>query len=300
MLKVPDSPGIGIKGRTVPATTLGQASVGPPFVWTAIRYIYTMSGWSPREAAEYRAAADAQLLRRIATDATARRGVHRLVGIARGAGYSEIAVAGVRLRRARRTNHRAGETMGAHGVVHRRSGAATIAHAPHSTAHDARRRTRCAYACCSQGGRRSVAGHRRVPQRTIHRSHRRPRGQSHQRLRWQRSRPQHRRRRSDRRSLTRRPMRVRARMRCTTKFVWCTPRSCRHARRRRCRLRRRRRAHQRLGVSKLVWRKHLTSRNNFPRRRPPAFIIDPARIGADVLVMTQTIFHTTDSALLRT
>ena len=44
-------------------------------------------------------------------------------------------------------------------------------------------------------------------------------------------------------------------------------------------------------VSKLVWRKHLASRNNFPRRRPPAFIIDPARIGADVLVMTQTILR---------
>ena len=46
-----------------------------------------MGVWSPREAAEYRAAADAQLLRWNATDAAARRGIHRLVGIARTAGY---------------------------------------------------------------------------------------------------------------------------------------------------------------------------------------------------------------------
>lgn len=39
-------------------------------------------------------------------------------------------------------------------------------------------------------------------------------------------------------------MRVRARRRRTTKFLWCAPRSCRHARPRRRRLRRRRRAHQ--------------------------------------------------------
>ena len=50
-----------------------------------------MGAWSPREAAEYRAAADAELLRRIArTDAAARRGIHRLAGIARVAGYGEI------------------------------------------------------------------------------------------------------------------------------------------------------------------------------------------------------------------
>ena len=59
---------------------------------------------SPREAAEYRAAADAQLLRWIATDAAARRGIHRLVGIARTAGYGDIAVAGVKLRQSAATS----------------------------------------------------------------------------------------------------------------------------------------------------------------------------------------------------
>lgn len=42
-----------------------------------------MAAWTAREAAGYRAAADAQLLRRIATDAAARRGIYRLVDIAR-------------------------------------------------------------------------------------------------------------------------------------------------------------------------------------------------------------------------
>ena len=54
--------------------------------------------WSPREAAEYRAAADAQLLRTIATDVATRRGIYRLMGIARVAGYGEVTMAGVKLR----------------------------------------------------------------------------------------------------------------------------------------------------------------------------------------------------------
>jgi len=56
-----------------------------------------MASWSPREAAEYRAAMNAQMLRELATDKVARRGLRRLVGIARASGFSEAAVAGVKL-----------------------------------------------------------------------------------------------------------------------------------------------------------------------------------------------------------
>ena len=56
-----------------------------------------MASWSPREAAEYRAAMNAQMLRDLATDKVARRGLRRLVGIARASGFSEAAVAGVKL-----------------------------------------------------------------------------------------------------------------------------------------------------------------------------------------------------------
>ena len=56
-----------------------------------------MASWSPREAAEYRAAMNAQMLRDLATDKVARRGLRRLVGIARVSGFSEAAVAGVKL-----------------------------------------------------------------------------------------------------------------------------------------------------------------------------------------------------------
>ena len=57
------------------------------------------------------AAADARLLRQIATDAAARRGIHRLMGIARAAGYGEIAVAGVRLRQTAATSHEGTEPL---------------------------------------------------------------------------------------------------------------------------------------------------------------------------------------------
>jgi hypothetical protein len=39
-----------------------------------------MASWSPREAAEYRAAMNAQMLRDLAIDKVARRGLRRLVG----------------------------------------------------------------------------------------------------------------------------------------------------------------------------------------------------------------------------
>ena len=75
-----------------------------------------MGAWSPREAAEYRAAADAELLRRIArTDAAARRGIHRLAGIACVAGYGEITVAGVKLRQPAAVSQEGAEPSGSDG-----------------------------------------------------------------------------------------------------------------------------------------------------------------------------------------
>jgi hypothetical protein len=56
-----------------------------------------MASWSPREAAEYRVAVNAQMLRELATDKVARRGLRRLVGVARASGFSKVAVAGVHL-----------------------------------------------------------------------------------------------------------------------------------------------------------------------------------------------------------
>lgn len=56
-----------------------------------------MASWSPRQAAEFKADAAALFCERLAASEQARRGLHRLLGIAGSHGRSEVAIAGFKL-----------------------------------------------------------------------------------------------------------------------------------------------------------------------------------------------------------